>query len=68
MTDVYYMLGIGIGRLSRSMSHNLRDSKDNGKHQSTKLNNIIFLPNKICPKIPKSAEICKQPVFWSLSF
>jgi len=54
-----YMPGIGVGRLTRSISHDSRDPKGNGKHQSTKLNNIIFLPNKICPKIPKSAKICK---------
>ena len=54
-----YMPGIGVGRLTRSISHDSRDPKGNGKHQSTKLNNIIFLPNKICLKIPKSAKICK---------
>ena len=54
-----YMPGLGIEMLPRSMSHNLRDPKGNSKQQNTKLNNIIFLPNVICPKIPKSAKICK---------
>jgi len=45
------MPGFSIGRLSRGMSHALRDSQGNDMHQSIKLNNFLFLPDEICSKI-----------------
>jgi len=54
------MPGIGVGRLTRSISHDSRDPKGNGKHQSTKLKQYYFFcPTRFAPKSLKVPKICK---------